>query len=307
MSKEKQKRNGFVPAEVKGSNLRSIPYGSGSGKFQPAFTLIELLVVIAIIAILMSILMPALNRVKEQARQQSCASRLRQHVYALQMYADDSNSKLPLPLTAGTWLQDVAVNTVNFMLRTGLTRKIFYCPSNHNHQKYNDLFWLFSNKSWNGRLFTDESGFIVSGYCYILEVSPTNISGVPQNPRTPIVAYKKDSEKKIWLKTNQEKSPASRELVIDSIMGALNVPGYPPPPPPYKRDFGKVPGGILASGVYDQTSHLKNDFEPRGGNIGFLDAHTEWRHFEPDIGDNGVATPRYTGTPPSSNNPGFFW
>ena len=64
------------------------------------FTLIELLVVIAIIALIMSILMPALNRVKEQARRQSCSARLRQQGIALALYSGEHESKLPLPTTA---------------------------------------------------------------------------------------------------------------------------------------------------------------------------------------------------------------
>lgn len=259
------------------------------------FTLIELLVVIAIIALLMGILMPALARVREQARQQNCGMRIRQHLLALTMYADDNNTKLPLPESGFYWLQDVAVTTVNFMLGTGLNREIFYCPSNDNHQKYNDLFWLYTNDSWNGHIFTDESGYIVSGYCYILELSTYTRPNGPSRPE--IARYEKDGMQKIWLKTNQEKNAAMREVVVDSIMG------QPQNNARYGYDFVRVVGGIFASGVYDQTSHLKGEL-PLGGNIGFLDGHTEWRKFNPDMeGDDAV--PRYGG--PGTSSPGFFW
>jgi len=59
------------------------------------FTLIELLVVIAIIAVLMSILMPALRRVKEQAMNIQCRANLRSYGYALRMYLDDNDYGFP--------------------------------------------------------------------------------------------------------------------------------------------------------------------------------------------------------------------
>lgn len=64
-------------------------------KSPEAFTLMELLVVIAIIALLMSIMMPALSRAKDIARQVMCASNLKQSGYVIAMYATENKDRIP--------------------------------------------------------------------------------------------------------------------------------------------------------------------------------------------------------------------
>ena len=80
---EQRWNSGFVPPRATG------PRGS-----QEAFTLIELLVVIAIIAVLMSILMPALNRAREQGRRAVCLSHLKTLTLGWMMYADENDDRI---------------------------------------------------------------------------------------------------------------------------------------------------------------------------------------------------------------------
>ncbi len=95
-----------------------------------AFTLIELLVVISIIALLVSILMPALNRAKEQAKNVLCLTNVRSLSIGYQMFNDENDEKGVTYNSNGQnnlWLEQVAKKLSNI-------DEVRYCPSTRDNQ-----------------------------------------------------------------------------------------------------------------------------------------------------------------------------
>ena len=169
------------------------------GKFN-CFTILELLLVVAIIFMLAAILMPALGRAKEKAKQIGCSSNLKQIGTGLVMYAGDNNYFFTYEdnIADGTaginrYWQDLLAEYVNakgkYVPTTTPRYKntVYDCPSNNTNTAwdyiYEHIFWYYSSYAEDVRkikkpgevgIITDSDYYTIGNYT----VSRIGISGI---------------------------------------------------------------------------------------------------------------------------------
>ncbi len=95
-------------------------------KRRPGFTLIELLVVISIIAILISIILPAMKQARANAKAIQCAAMQRQIGIVLQLYMDDYENQIPPVFDVG--IGEVWQHKLRSYMRENRAYEVLHCP-----------------------------------------------------------------------------------------------------------------------------------------------------------------------------------
>jgi prepilin-type N-terminal cleavage/methylation domain-containing protein len=218
-----------------------------------AFTLIELLVVIAIIALLASLLLPALTRSKESARRAACVNTARQFILAAHLYATDNNDYFPVAGTDATDKKDTHTPIFSSLAATNLLKylpdRTIDCPNLH-------------ESFLRGRDWRLQPGYgIAVGYHYM--------GGQSNTPWSPPIGTTNR-----WISPQRTSDDPTLVLLAD-----LNI---------YAYSFSRIlaphttHGAVVRDEAYFRThfeaySQTPKDAGAQGGNVGKADGSVAWK------------------------------
>ena len=219
-----------------------------------AFTLIELLVVIAIVAILASLLLPALSVAKENAKRTACLNNERQFLIAINLYGADNEGKVPPGGTDNRNQEDTHTPILSNTTKANLLRymaqmKSLDCP--------NLAIWMERKENWR----VHDAYGVAIGYHYL--------GGRPGTPWEPPAGTTNQ-----WISPSTLSDSPALPLVAD-----LNV---------YCYSFQRILAPHTARGaVVREENYFDANVEAysqtpqriggQGGNVGHLDGSASWR------------------------------
>ncbi len=246
------------------------------------FTLIELLVVVAIIAILASLLLPALSRARDRARDVGCLTNVRQQVLGIRLFADDNNGWIPgssygnvrgtgigqlvrmcnpHPSRASDYptIRDSALVKLGYLPNA----QVFACPTS------SPMTWKFQNS----RTYLVHTWNVTFQYRYNLELCGTDKDADyrPLWPGQPTTAFP--------MQMTSIERPSSTMLLVDGL---------------HPADYADRAGAVNMEARRSFYGSAVHDFT-QGGVMGYVDGHAsliqayEVQYVEGDLGNVYIA------------------
>ncbi|MBN2064405.1 MAG: prepilin-type N-terminal cleavage/methylation domain-containing protein [Sedimentisphaerales bacterium] len=271
-----------------------------------AFTLIELLVVITIIALLVSILMPALSKAKEQAKITLCSNNLKQQSLAVNMYANANGGSVPFYKGTGNgtqdteerWMWDLPYEVTRVLKKyAGIkTNEIYTCPSNNERINEDRRWWQYNHykDSPEASPLLDEDTLSLSErkrcirimpYVYMFnKIRPDGTSKLPA-----MIGIGNDAQGRpiarnaVWVKNlDRVKMGGEVPLIVDATIEQLS-----------EGDSGGATTGSFFEIDNGDMQHLKDGschksrirgagrtgLKPSGANHSYVDGHVSWIQF----------------------------
>ncbi len=232
------------------------------------FTLIELLVVIAIIAILAAILFPVFQKVRENARNASCQSNLKQLGLAITQYVQDSDEIYPTGCDQN-WQTNWATTTYPYVKSFG----VYFCPDDGDHNMGPDpsdggIYGTGISYAANGMLRYDNAWDVdgISGMSQTWMGRTTqSLAAVTRPADTVMVAEKHNTEVKA---ANAGKGGVSSSHGPGDLFSGVNWWD--------SWGAGEIPDGTRAAAAYPNGPNGSVSSAHNGrSNILFVDGHVK--------------------------------